>query len=55
MEKFLKLTKKDLEELDENIKRNHLERMRFIDQYTDWLKKTPNKEWSKQQNKLISR
>jgi ParB-like chromosome segregation protein Spo0J len=53
-EKFLKLDKKDLEEIDEDIKRNRKDRMRFIDQYTEWLKKTPNKKWSKQQNKIIS-
>ncbi len=39
MEKFLKLNKKDLKEIEENIKRNHADRMRYIDQYTDWLKK----------------
>jgi len=53
MEK-LKLTKKDLKEIEANIERNHKDRMRFIDQYADWLKKTPNKKWSKQQNKIIS-
>ncbi len=54
MEKFLKLNKKDLKEIDENIKRNREDRMRYIDQYTDWLKKTSNKKWSKQQNKVIA-
>ncbi len=52
--KVLKLTKKDLRELKEEKKRIFKERMRFIDLYTDWLKKTPNKVWSKQQNKLIN-
>jgi hypothetical protein len=54
MEKFLKLSKKDLKEIEENIKRNRADRMRYIDQYTDWLKKTPNKKWSTQQNKVIA-
>ena len=54
MEKFLKLNKKDLKEIDANIKRNYEDRMRYIDQYVEWLKKTPNKEWSTQQNKVIA-
>ena len=54
MEKFLKLNKKDLKDIEEDIKRNREERMRFIDQYTEWLKKTPNKKWSTQQNKVIA-
>lgn len=51
MGKILKLTSKDFKELKEEKKRIFEERMRFIDLYTDWLKKTPNKVWSKQQNK----
>jgi len=54
MEK-LKLTKKDLKELEEEIKRNSRQRMDFIDLYAEWLKKTPNKVWSRQQNKLLNR
>jgi hypothetical protein len=44
----------NLKEIDKDIKRNKKARMEFIHQYTKWLKKTPNKEWSKQQNKLLS-
>ena len=44
----------DLKEIEEEKERNRKERMKFIHQYTKWLKKTPNKEWSKQQNKIIS-
>jgi hypothetical protein len=54
MEKGLKLSKKDLKEIEEEKKRNQRQRMEFIDLYTKWLKKTPNKNWSKQQNKLRS-
>jgi len=43
------------EELEEYKSENFKERLKFIDSYANWLKKTPNKEWSKQQNKLISR
>ena len=53
--KGLKLTKKDLKELDEEINRNRKERFKFIDMYAEWLKKTPNKVWSKQQNKLLNK
>ncbi len=54
MEKGLKLSKKDLKEIEEEKKRNQRQRMEFLDQYAHWLKKTPNKAWSKQQNKLRS-
>ena len=54
MEKGLKLTKKDLRELEEDKERNRKQRMEFINLYADWLKKTPNKKWSKQQNKLTA-
>jgi hypothetical protein len=55
MEKGLKLTKADLKELERDKERNRKQRMEFVNLYADWLKKTPNKKWSKQQNKLISR
>ncbi len=42
------------EELEEYKSQNFKERLKFIDDYTTWLKKTPNKEWSKQQNKILS-
>ncbi len=45
--------KVDLEELEEEKKRNFEERLKFIDLYVEWLKKTPNEEWSKQQKELI--
>lgn len=53
MEKGLTLTEKDLKELEEEKERNREQRMQFIDLYAKWLKKTPNKEWSRQQNKLL--
>ena len=55
MEKPLKLTEKDLRELEEEKKRNFKQRLQFIDTYVEWLKKTGNKKWSKQQNKLINK
>ncbi|MBI5636149.1 hypothetical protein HY993_04270 [Candidatus Micrarchaeota archaeon] len=53
--KGLVLTKKDLLELKEEKKRNFEARLEFIDLYCEWLKKTPNKVWSRQQNSLSSR
>ena len=43
----------DLEELKAAKEKNLKDRLKFIDQYAEWVKKTPNKEWSKQQKKLI--
>ena len=53
VEKGLKLTKKDLKELDEEIKRNRQQRMDFVNLYSAWLKKTPNKVWSAQHKKFL--
>jgi hypothetical protein len=55
MEKGLKLTKIDLKELEEEKERNKKERIKFIDLYVKWLKKTPNKIWSRQQNKMLDK
>ena len=38
----------NLKELDEQIRQNREERLKFIDAYVEWLKKTPNKVWSRQ-------
>lgn len=43
----------DLKELEKMKKDNFQRRLEFIDEYVKWLKKTSNKEWSKQQKKLI--
>ena len=50
----MQLPKFDLKELEEEKKRNILQRREFIKQYLEWLKKTPNKKWSKQQNKPLN-
>ncbi len=49
----MKLPDVDLKELEKQKKENFQRRLEFIDQYVEWLKKTPNKKWSKQQKKLI--
>jgi hypothetical protein len=45
----------DVKELKAEIERNRQERLKFIDQYNEWLKKTPNKVWSKQQNQILGK
>ena len=52
MKKRLKL-KVDLEELAKDKKRNFEERLKFIDAYVEWLKKTPNRIWSRQQKRML--
>jgi hypothetical protein len=49
----MKTPKIDLKELEELKKENFRQRLEFIEKYVEWLKKTPNKEWSKQQKELI--
>ncbi|MCX6767556.1 MAG: hypothetical protein NTY90_02380 [Candidatus Micrarchaeota archaeon] len=43
----------DLKKLSKEKKRNFLERLAFIDAYVAWLKKTPNKKWSRQQKTVV--
>lgn len=43
----------NFKELDEERKKKHEERLKFIELYVAWLKKTPNNIWSKHQKKLI--
>ena len=44
----------DLKELKKLKEDNFKDRLEFIDKYTDWLKKTPNKEWSSEQKDIIN-
>jgi len=44
----------DLKELKKLKEENFKERLKFIDMYTKWLKKTPNKKWSSQQKEIIN-
>jgi hypothetical protein len=43
----------DLDELKAMKEKNFKERLKFIDEYTEWLKKTDNKDWSRQQKRII--
>jgi hypothetical protein len=53
--KKLKLPHIDLKELRKQKEENLKERLEFIDQYTEWFKKTPNSEWSSQQKKIVDK
>jgi len=43
----------DMKALERWKQKNQRERLEFIDEYAAWLKKTPNKEWSRQQKELF--
>jgi hypothetical protein len=44
----------DLKELEEKKERNRRERLQFIELQVEWLKRTPNGVWSKQQAEFIN-
>ncbi|MBS3107463.1 hypothetical protein J4468_00970 [Candidatus Woesearchaeota archaeon] len=43
----------DLNKLKKSKEQNFEERLKFIDMYAEWVKKTPNKIWSSQHKKII--
>jgi hypothetical protein len=45
----------NLEELKAQKEENFRERLKFINQYSEWVKKNPNKKWSTQQKTLINK
>ena len=49
----MNIPKIDLKELEKMKQDNFRERLEFIEKYVEWIKKTPNKEWSSQQKDLI--
>ena len=53
MKRKEKLPTMNLKELEEEMKINQRQRREFIDLYAEWIKKTPNKVWSKQHKKFI--
>ncbi|MBU5687893.1 MAG: hypothetical protein KQA41_00595 [Candidatus Aenigmarchaeota archaeon] len=44
----------DIKELKEQKIKNFEERLKFIDLWCDYIKKTPNKVWSSQQAEIIN-
>ncbi len=49
----MKTPKINLKELKKIKEQNFKERLEFIDKYSEWLKKTSNKEWSSEQKKVM--
>jgi len=43
-----------LKELEKEKERNFKQKIEFVKLYAEWIKKTPNKEWSKQHSKFIN-
>jgi hypothetical protein len=43
----------DLKALRKKRRRNREERLAFLEMYVEWLKRTPNKVWSKQHAAFI--
>jgi hypothetical protein len=44
----------DLEELRKLKEENFKERLKFIDMYSEWVKKSTNKKWSSQQKAIVN-
>ncbi len=51
----IKDLKIDFKELEEDVERNRQSRLAFVKWYAEWLKKTPNKVWSKMQRDFIEK
>lgn len=49
----MKTPRIDLKELEKLKEENFKERLKFIQDYVAWMKKTSNKTWSTQQKDLI--
>lgn len=47
------LPKIDLKALKKEMELNRKQRLEFAKMYAEWVKKTPDKKWSKQQNVLL--
>ena len=43
----------NLEELKKQKEENFKDRMDFVKKYAEWVKKTKNSEWSKQQKVIV--
>ena len=54
-EQDYKKVKFDLKEIERDVKRNREERLKFVEFLANWIKKTPNQEWSKQQKEFLDR
>ncbi len=43
----------NLSNVEEDRKKNFEQRLRYVEEYADWMKNTPNEIWSKQQKEMI--
>ncbi len=44
----------DLDRLSKDKENNFQQRLKFIDKYVEYIKKTPNEKWSKEQKDIIN-
>ena len=51
--KFTPYPKIDIDEIEESIRQNREERLKFVRMYAEWVKRHSNKEWSSQQKVLM--
>lgn len=51
----MKISKINLKKIKKDIEKNEKERLKFIDEYVKWLKRTPNEIWSKVHSKFLSK
>jgi len=49
----MKLPEIDMALVERRRRQNQRERLQFVEDYANWLKKTPNREWSRQQASLL--
>ena len=40
-------------EIEKDIERNRAQRLEFVTWYAQWVKRTPNKVWSRQQREMV--
>ena len=45
----------DIDPIRTDIERNRQQRLQFITWYANWVKRTPNSQWSRQQKEMIQR
>ena len=46
--------KANLKQINDDIERSLMQDLKFIDQLVDYIRKTPNKDWSRQQAAFIN-
>ena len=45
----------DIKELKKMKENNFKDRLKFIEMYAEWLKKSPNKKWSSEHGNIITK